>query len=122
MKHEDEIFEPVDIMQFNDLADCVEYYTDVLSSIKESFEIGIFTKKEFKDKKKNIMKQFNASLKLINKKDDHYRTKEEKNLKPKKDKKTLEKIYCKPKTEAITPSKEQYQIEDSKEKRINNEG
>ena len=67
--------------EFGSLAECTDYYLDVLSNIKESHDKNILTKKEFKKKKKFVMKQFDLNLKVVKKSDSHQRKTNVKSLK-----------------------------------------
>lgn len=110
--------------QFDSLQDCVNYYTDVLVSIKEGHEKELYTKKEYKSKKKFVMKQYDVSLKFIKSKDKHIRDEEKKKLNSCKDtisseisKPNAEQIPA-PKTKKITQRPIQYQIEDKNGEKI----
>ena len=65
---------------FGSLSECTDYYIDILSDLKEAHDKEILTKKEFKNKKKFVMSQYDLNLKVVKKKDSHNRKKDIKNL------------------------------------------
>lgn len=105
-EEDEEILEP-----FGSLAECINYYTDILACLSDAFDRGILTKKEFKQKKKFVMKQYDANLKVVKKKDSHSRKEDIKSLK--KPFKSLNKIENKLQI-SDQPQEKRYQIEDKK--------
>lgn len=57
--------------QFENLQDCINFFTDTLACLREGYDKDIFTKREYNKKKKFIMAQFDANLRLIKCKDRH---------------------------------------------------
>lgn len=109
-------FEDIEIIDedFDNLQECVDYYTDILASLKEGYENDLYTKREYKQKKKFIMEQFNANLKVIKKVDKHSRNTTIKHLKQPKIKK-FKSLKTDESIKRVTPGESQYQIEDKKE-------
>ena len=97
---------------FESLAECTDYFIDVLSSLNEAYNKNILTKKEFKKKKKFVMNQFNVSLKVVKIKDSHQRKSDIKSLKNPV-KKTIKPVESLPAlNNAKLEVKKHYQIED----------
>lgn len=113
---DDEIVE-----EFESLKECIDYYTDILSRLKSGHNESIYTRREYKKKKKLVMDQYDKSLKLLKKKNKHSRKVEEDHLKalqsnsnvPKfKPHKSYTSIESGP---TIEPSDDQYTIEDKQD-------
>ena len=104
---------------FETLEECFNYFQDILSGVKECRDLEIYSKQEFKNKHKYVMKQFEENLKVIKKKGAHSRKEQINSLnKSYKNLPTNTALTLPEQTQTkhIEPKPEQYSIEDSKTK------
>ncbi len=97
---------------FDSLEECVNYYTDILSRIRECLDKELLTKREYRSKKRFIMEQWKRNERLIKKKGEHQRNTEKQQMKERKHSTLSEsKTTYSPKL----PPKDQAQLEPAKE-------
>lgn len=100
------------IESFSTISDCTDYFYSEFSKLATMHERDIFSNKEYKSKKKYLMNQFNANLKLLKQKDKVSRNQESIILKQQ----SKPQFAPEPTQErAKIPTNEQYQIEDKEE-------
>lgn len=98
---------------FTNLKECIDYYTDILACLRDGLEQGLYTKREYKKKKKFVMTQYEANLRVIKKVDKCSRESKTSRLKHIKNLNSTS--FIEKNNNQIENSLNTYQIEDIKE-------